>query len=124
MRSIHVRNLSRGRDIVTHGLVADTFWTRLRGLIGRKALRPGEGLLIMPCKGVHMWFMRFPIDVIYVGADNRVVDVDEHLAPWTIGRPRKHARYVIEVPAGTVAATDTAVGDLLSVDEGPSRTTS
>jgi len=112
---VRVRNLTRGVDIVTRGQVANTFWTRLRGLIGRQALAPGEGLVIIPCKGVHMGFMRFPIDVIYVDKHNRVVDVDEHLRPWTIGRPRARSRYVIEVPAGTVTVTGTTVGDELAI---------
>ncbi len=112
---IRVYNRTRQKDIVTQGKVADTFWTRLRGLIGRKGLAPGEGLLIVPCKGVHMGFMRFPIDVIYVGEGDRVIDVDVDLRPWAIGRPRRASRYVIEVPAGTVAATGTQPGDALEV---------
>lgn len=116
-RTVHVRNTTRQTDIAHHARVADTFWTRLRGLIGREPLAPGEGLVIVPCKGVHMWFMRFPIDVIYVGEGDRVVDVDENLQPWAIGRPRRESRYVIEVPAGMVAATGTRPGDRLVLEE-------
>lgn len=112
---MHVRNLTRGVDLVTRGTLASTFWTRLKGLIGCAGLAPGEGLIIVPCKGVHMWFMRFPIDVIYVDARDQVVDVDECLRPWRIGRPRPRARYVVEVPAGTVRTTGTAPGDRLQV---------
>lgn len=112
---IKVRNVTRNVDLVVHGRMADTFWTRLRGLIGRKALPPGEGLVIRPCKGVHMWFMRFPIDVLYVGEDDRIVDVDEDLRPWTIGRPRRNSRYVVELPAGTVRRTGTRVGDRIRI---------
>ncbi len=113
---IRVHNVTRGRDIVTRGTVADTFWKRLLGLIGRKALAPGEGLLIRPSKGIHTWWMRFPIDVIYLDATYRVVDVDENVLPWRFGRPRRAASMVLEVPAGTVAATGTCVGDLLRVE--------
>ena len=112
---VRVYNASKGTDIVTEGDVADRFWSRLKGLIGRTSLAPGQGLLIRPSKGVHMWFMRFPIDVIYVGEGDRVVDVDENMRPWAIGRPRAAARYVIEVPAGTVAATHTRPGDQLEI---------
>ncbi len=111
MNTVRVHNLSRGVDLATRARVAKTFLTRLRGLIGRKSLPRGEGLVISPCRGVHMWFMRFPIDVVYVGEGDVVVDVDEHLAPWRIGRPRARARYVIELPAGTVQATGTRPGD-------------
>ncbi len=113
--SIRVRNVTRDVDLVTRGWMADTFWTRLRGLIGRRGLKPGEGLVIRPCKGVHMWFMRFPIDVLYVGADDRVLDIDEDLRPWAIGRLRRASRYVVELPAGTVHKTGTRVGDKIQV---------
>ncbi len=116
MRVVRVHNSTRGVDLATRARVAETFWTRLRGLIGRASLEPGEGLVILPCKGVHMWFMRFPIDVLYVGADDTVVDVDEELAPWRLGRPRARSRYVVELPAGTVRATGTRVGDILILD--------
>ncbi len=114
--TVRVRNTTRHTVIAREARVANTFWTRLRGLIGRKYLAPGEGLVIVPCKGVHMWFMRFPIDVIYVGEGDRVVDVDENLRPWAIGRPRRESRYVVEVPAGTVAATGTRPGDRLALE--------
>ncbi len=111
MRVVRVHNVTRGRDLATRAQVAASFWTRLRGLIGRPHLAPGEGLVLIPSRGVHMWFMRFPIDVVYVDREGRVVDVDEHLAPWRIGRPRPRAHFVVELPAGTVAATGTRPGD-------------
>ncbi len=111
MRTVEVWNTTRNVALATRAHVADTFFTRLRGLIGRKGLNPGEGLVIIPCKGVHMWFMRFPIDVIYINAQGEVVDVDEHLRPWAIGRPRRTSRLVVELPAGTIAATGTQPGD-------------
>ncbi len=114
MKLVRIHNRTRRVDLATRAQVAETFWTRLRGLIGRASLEPGEGLIIRPCKGVHMWFMRFPIDVIYVGEEDVVIDIDEALPPWRIGRPRPQARYVIELPAGTVRATGTRIGDVLS----------
>lgn len=114
-RRVRVRNVTRNVDLVSDGEMADRFWLRLKGLIGRRGLAPGEGLIIKPSKGVHMWFMRFPIDVVYVGEAERVIDVDEFLRPWRIGRPRPAARYVIEVPAGTISATGTRPGDQLEV---------
>jgi len=118
---IRVHNVTRNVDLITAGQMADTFWPRLKGLIGRKALAQGEGLVIRPSKGVHMWFMRFPIDVIYVNEQDEVVDLDEHLQPWQIGKPRSSARYVIEVPAGTVKRTGTQRGDRLRLEEAPAQ---
>ena len=115
MTQIRVENLTRGQTLVTAGRVADTFWTRLRGLMGSKSLAPGEGLLVVPCKSVHTHFMRFPIDVLYVNAAQEVVGIDRGLSPWRFGWPRSDARFVIELPAGTVSATGTQIGDQLRV---------
>jgi uncharacterized membrane protein (UPF0127 family) len=110
-----VQNITRGVMLVERGRVANTVWTRLKGLIGVRQLAPGDGLAIIPCNGVHCLFMAIPIDVLYVSADHRVTALDPAMAPWTIGRFHRGARYVIELPAGTIAATGTAVGDQLAV---------
>lgn len=115
MSKIHVENLTRGVTLVTAGRVADTFWARLRGLMGRRELKPGEGLLVVPCRAIHTHFMLFPIDVLYVNEAMEVIGIDERLPPWCFGALRRHARFVIELPAGTVNATGTRLGDRLRV---------
>lgn len=110
-----VDNLTRATQLASHGRVANNPWTRLKGLIGVKQLAPGFGLLIRPCSGVHCMFMSIPIDVVYVDRDDRVVALDERLAPWAVGRIYRAAKYVIELPAGTITATGTQVGDQLHV---------
>ncbi len=112
---LRVKNLTRDAPLVEHGRVADTIWTRLKGLIGVRELKPGDGLAIIPCNGVHCLFMSIPIDVLYVSADHRVVALDAEMQPWTIGRFHRAAAYVIELPAGTIRRTGTAVGDQLAV---------
>lgn len=79
--------------------------------MGARSLEPGEGLLIRPCNSIHTHFMRFPIDVLYVSRADRVIAIDENMGPWRFGRIQRGARYVVELPAGTVAATGTEVGD-------------
>lgn len=112
---LRVTNLTRNATLVTHGRVANSIWTRFKGLIGVRELAPGDGLAIVPCNGVHCLFMSIPIDVLYVSADHRVVALDREMRPWTIGGFHRGAHYVIELPAGTIAATGTAVGDQLAV---------
>ena len=82
----------------------------------RESLPPGAGLVIDPCKSIHMFFMRFPIDVLYLDREDRVVRIQEGLKPWRVGPLHtKGARYVIELPEGTIGRTGTQVGDCVRV---------
>ena len=112
---IQVHDETNDRAIATTGRAARTFWTRLRGLIGRPALKAGEALLIMPCRSIHTHFMGFPIDVIYVNAENQIVGLDQDLAPWRFGRIHQGSKFVIELPAGTIEACGCGVGDQLRI---------
>lgn len=109
-------NITRQCVLVEHGKVAQTAWTRLKGLIGHAPLHQGEGLLIHPCQGVHSFLMRFPIDVVYVSGAGQVVRTVEHLVPGRIGPIALDARFVLELPAGTITRTQTAVGDRITVE--------
>ncbi len=115
---MQILNATRNISLATHARVADNLWSRGRGLIGSQPLRPGEALVIRPCKGVHTWFMSYPIDVLYVDHADQVLDMDEAMMPWRLGRPRARSRYVIELPAGTIQRTATQVGDQLVLREG------
>ena len=115
--ALAIWNETRRALLAAHARMADTFWARGRGLIGKRPLRPGEALILRPCKGVHTWFMAYPIDVVYVDGADRVLDLDQEMRPWRLGRPRPRARYVIELPAGTIRRTGTRVGDRLRVTE-------
>jgi hypothetical protein len=91
--------------------VADDFLSRGFGLIPRSALRPGEGLRITKTSAITMWFMRFAIDAVFVDRAGRVVRVAERIPPWRTVIAARGASEVIEVPAGTAAATGTQAGD-------------
>ncbi|MGI6605180.1 MAG: DUF192 domain-containing protein [bacterium] len=98
--------------------IADDFTTRLVGLITTPSFQVGQGLLLEPCTAVHTWFMRYPIDVIYLSASNRVLRVVQALPPFCWGPLVSGASKVLEVPAGVCRATGTQVGDVLEfVDE-------
>lgn len=112
---LQVDNLTRQTRIVERGRVANTFWTRMKGLMGVRDLPPGDGLLLMPANSIHTHFMALPIDVLYIRADGCVVDMDENLRPWRFARIRPQARYVIELPAGTIAAQGIEVGDTIAM---------
>jgi uncharacterized membrane protein (UPF0127 family) len=97
--------------------VANTHWSRFLGLMGREEARfaPGDGLWIVPSRGVHTFAMNFPIDVIYLDAGSSVVHMEENLKPWRLGRVHLRAHSVLEVPANTVRATGTTIGDAIEI---------
>jgi uncharacterized membrane protein (UPF0127 family) len=110
---LRVTNTTRGTQLAERCEQARSFIARGRGLMGRPSLDPGAGLLIDPCSSIHSFFMRFPIDVVFIGRDGRVVGLRAAMPP---GRPYAgawRARAVIELPAGVIAATGTQVGDTL-----------
>ena len=111
---LEIRNRDRDAVLGDRVEVADTFWSRFRGLLGRKGLDSGGGLLIVPSKGVHMFGMRFPIDVLLLDDERRVVATYPELRPWRMSGVHRDARYALELPAGTVEETGTSEGDELS----------
>ena len=83
--------------------VADTFFTRFQGLMLRKSLDPGEGLLLKDCPAIHCCFMRFPLDAVYLDGTMTVVGT-ETVYPWHLGGRFPGAKHVLEVAAGSAAA--------------------
>lgn len=121
MKVVRAVNTARGRTLGTRIGVADRWWLRLRGLSGRADLPTGEGLLLRPCRAVHMMGMKFPLDVAFLDAANRVIARYERLAPG--GRTGWHrgAQAALELPAGTLAATGTQEGDVIEYHQEDSR---
>ena len=97
--------------------IADTHWTRLRGLLGTPSgdFRNGCGLWIVPCRGVHTLGMAFPIDVLYLDASMQVIHIERGLQPWRFSPIRVRASSVLELPSRTAAETRTAVGDKIEI---------
>ena len=89
-----------GRTLIPKCLVATTFVPRFLGLMGRKGLGADEALAFPGCNSIHTFFMRFPIDVVFVAADGNVVEVIERLYPWRMLMPRFKAKHVIELQPG------------------------
>jgi uncharacterized protein len=113
MTDQHVRvvNVTRNVVLADRADLADSFLGRARGLIGRSALAPGEGLVIRPCSAVHSIGMTFPIDVVHLDGSSRVLRVVPELRPWRFGPLVPGSRVVVELPAGTTSATGTMPGD-------------
>lgn len=95
--------------------VADTPWARLRGLLGKVRLRSDEGLWVVPSRGIHTIGMLFPIDVVYLDAEFRVIHLIENLKPFRIAPIRFKAASVLELPARSIYGSGTELGDVLMV---------
>ena len=113
-----LRNVRTGSLLAAHVERASTALARLRGLLGRRALPEGEALLIEPCASIHTFFMRFPIDAVFLSPDLRVVRALAGLRPWRATTFHRRAAMVVELPAGTVSRTATREGDVLELVEG------
>jgi uncharacterized membrane protein (UPF0127 family) len=101
-----------GRVVCERCLVATTPWARMRGLLGRDELPRGEGILLRPAGSVHTFFMRFPIDVVFLDRDGNVLKVREHMKPWRTASCRR-ARMTLELAAGEASRRGITVGDRL-----------
>jgi uncharacterized membrane protein (UPF0127 family) len=104
-----------GATVARDVAMADTVWRRFMGLMGRSELPAGAGLYIKPCSSIHMFFMRFPIDVAFVDKDGRVVRLYHGLRPWRMSRVVRRAKAAIELPSGALANAGVGVGDLLTM---------
>ena len=100
-----------GRRVV----LAVRLGSRLKGLLGSTGLADGEGLWLEPCSSIHMFFMRFPIDVVFVDRYAVVVRLVENVAPWRMAAGGRRARAALELPTGAIARSDTRVGDRLHI---------
>jgi uncharacterized membrane protein (UPF0127 family) len=123
---VRVQSVKNSLWIADQCLVADSFLTRLKGLIGRKLLNEGEGLLLIPCNDIHMWFMSLPIDAVFLvelkskqlgdSKKMRVCSVKKDFKPWSLLPVRdRSATTTLELPRGTIDRCDVCPGDELCI---------
>lgn len=113
MKTLEVSNRTRERSLGHRVWLADGYWTRLRGLLGRPAISEGEGLLIAPSSGVHMYGMHYPLDVVLTDRGGRVVALYPDLAPGKRTKVHREASFALELPVGVIDRTETAEGDVI-----------
>lgn len=111
-----VINRTRDTVLVERLRIADTFFKRLKGLLGSRSLPAGEALLIRPCNAIHMFGMRYALDIVFVSRENVVLQTVRSLQP---GQTAKFApaAYVLELPCGALDASQTKIGDVLRIVE-------
>ena len=111
-----ITDASKGSVVCTQAILANTFWTRLFGLLGRKSLDRGEGLLINPSSGVHTFGMSFPIDIVSLDRKQCVIGAFENIGAWAIRGLSLKTRSILELPAGRIQECNIAPGDQLIVE--------
>lgn len=113
-------NQKNSKSLATRAEMASKYLTRLVGLMGKKDLPQGEGLWFPKCNSIHMWFMKIPIDAVFIrkdGADYRVIKCFSKLKPWRLlPAVSLSATDVVELPAGTIESTDLREGDTICIN--------
>ena len=112
---MRIERVSDQTVIVSDLRVADNFFTRAKGLLGTRELPEGRGLLIRPCNSVHMLWMSYAIDVVFLSKAMEIVRVIPELKPWRLSPLVGNAYQVLELPAGTISRYDLVPGNKLVV---------
>jgi len=110
-----ISNESKNTTVADKAVMADNILTRIKGLLGRKEFSAGEALVLRPCNSVHTFFMRFPIDVLFIDRNNYVVGVVSALKPARLSKVFFRSACAIELPIGTIQSARISKGDLLSI---------
>ena len=109
--AVRARNETRGSVHAENVEWAGTSESRRQGLLGRSSMDVGEGIYLVPCKWIHMFGMKFPIDVAFLNSSGRILAVHHSLSPNRLSRPVLRAEGALELPATTLRKTGTRVGD-------------
>jgi len=110
-----MRILNKNKNIILaeEAFVAKSLYSRIKGLIAREALLRQEALVINRCNSIHTFFMRFPIDVLFVDKKNKIVGIGLNIKPWRLSPIYWKAKFVVEFPAGVLLESKTQKGDEL-----------
>lgn len=106
-----------GADTILTVHLATTFWQRFRGLMLRRPLPPAKALLIAPCNSIHMCFMRFAIDAVYLDKQGKILNITRHLRPWLGLSACWRAHSVLEMTAGQADALGLHTGQKFTIQE-------
>ena len=109
-----IKNRTKDILLADHIWKADTFWRRLKGLLGTRLLPIGYGIIIKPCSSIHTFGMNYPIDVLFVDGNHCIVKIVENMMPGKMSMASS-SQYVVELPAGTARRTTCSIGDILEL---------
>jgi len=117
LRKLKIENATKEVTLADEAGIADTFFGRLKGLLGRKDLPKGDGLVIDPCTGIHTVGMKFGMDVIFLDRSSCVIGLRTGIAPNHLTRIFWKAKRAVELPVATIEDSGTDIGDLIRIEE-------
>jgi len=110
---MEVFNQTRKTILADNALMANSFFKRACGLLGRRTFTYGQALILKPCNSIHTYFMNFAIDALFVDKNNIVVKTVVGLKPFRLSPICLKSKFVIELPCGAIKSTSTSLGDKL-----------
>jgi len=110
-----ISNLTRQTQIADKAVLAQTMFSRMRGLLAKDTFCAGEALILQPADSLHTFFMRFPIDVIFLDGKDKVLKISENFSPFRFCLAPRGAARVIELPVNTIRNSSTKIGDILKI---------
>ena len=111
-----IKNITRGTILADKAIIADSFFSRLKGLLGRAKLEQGEALVIPGCNCIHTFFMRFAIDVLFLDAGGKVVGKVEDMQPFRVSAISFRANRVIEFSSKALQNVAIQIGDIVNIE--------
>ncbi len=108
-------NVTRSTTLATKAAIAKTPAARMQGLLGRDSLAAEEALVITQCRSIHMFFMKFPLDVIFINKQGKIVGLCPQIKPFHLSPIFFLAQDAIELPVGTIAQSQSKIGDFLQI---------
>jgi uncharacterized membrane protein (UPF0127 family) len=115
MNKLSIIDATNSRNVCSCAVLANTFLSRLVGLLGKRELPEGAGLLIRPSSGVHTFGMSFPIDIVSLDKQNRVIGLFEKTGPWKVSGVSLRTHSVLELPPGRIRQCGVSIGDQLEL---------
>lgn len=112
---MEIINKNNNKLLASKVIIADTFITRFKGLMLKKNLEEDAAMLIHPCNSVHTFFMKFPLDIIFISKEYEVIYVMENMLPGKTSSFIRKSMGVLELPSGTIEKTNTKKGDFLNI---------
>jgi len=116
LNKLSIFNVTQNTTIADKGAIADSFMSRMVGLLNKKSLENGEALIITKCQSIHMFFMKFAIDVIFIDKNDCVVGLVANINPNRLSPIFLNSKCAIETPAGVITQSGTSIGDQIRID--------